>query len=148
VFSSLLDTTQHFKPSGKYPQKQPSVQTVAAATPDSGGVSAKDSARVNAALLSAEPAEKNGTIAASRGAPAGAHKESPSAVAYKSSKDVMQAILEYQKKTELSASDIKKERLEVQKLRIKGEDLDEQIRKAKEETAALKKKLDEMHKDK
>jgi tetratricopeptide (TPR) repeat protein len=148
VFSSLLDTTQHFKPSGKYPQKQPSVQTAAASTPDSGGVSAKDSARVNAALLAAEPAEKNGTIAASRGAAAGAHKETPPAVAYKSSKDVMQAILEYQKKTELSASDIKKERLEVQKLRIKGEDLDEQIRKAKEETAALKKKLDEMHKDK
>jgi hypothetical protein len=60
----------------------------------------------------------------------------------------MKAIADFQKKTELAASDIKKERLEVQKLRIKNDDLDEQIRKAKEETAALQKKLDEMNKTK
>ncbi len=134
VFAALLDTTQHFKPSGKYPQKQGTVETTAAAAaPVSAG---KDTAEKKASA--AAPAQ------AGPASPAG----KTSAVSYKSSTDVTKAILEYQKKTELAASDIKKERIDVQKLRIKSEDLDEQIRTVNDEIAQLRKKLDETHKGK
>jgi hypothetical protein len=81
-----------------------------------------------------------------KGAHAAARKEAPAAVKHGNSKDVMNAVLEYQRKTELASSDIKKEQLEVQKLKMKADDLDEQIRKVREETELLKKKPDQQQK--
>jgi hypothetical protein len=62
--------------------------------------------------------------------------------------ELLKAIVDYQKKAEITGSEVKKERLEVQKLRIKGEDLDEQIRKVKEESSLLKRLLEDMNRGK
>jgi tetratricopeptide (TPR) repeat protein len=125
-FSALLDTSQHFKPSGKYPQKKTVVEPVA--------------------VVSASPQKdtaKAGSAASAPGTKAGSSAAAPP-VEYKSAKEVMAAVLEYQKKSELVLSDIKKERLEVQKLRIKNEDVEEQIRKVNDEMVKLRNKLEDM----
>jgi hypothetical protein len=145
VFEALLDTTQHFKPSGKYPQKKQETVETAASEPVAAG---KDTLQGKAGGATAL-ADKNASAAASeKTGPGAPPKQTSGAVSYKNGKDVTRAILEYQKKTELAESDIKKERIEVQKLRIKNDDLDEQIRKVNDEIALLKKSLDEMHKGK
>jgi tetratricopeptide (TPR) repeat protein len=137
VFAALLDTTQHFKPSGKFPFKQ---QEQEAAAPAPLPVP-RDTSRQKAAPAAHEKkaAAAPAVTASSPGA-----KDTSRTVKYTSSKGVMMAVLEYQKKTELLMSEIKKERLEVQKLRIKNEDLDEQNKKVKLEIEELKKKLEGM----
>jgi hypothetical protein len=157
VFVTLLDTTQHFKPSGKYPFKQPA-QEEAAPAPSSAqkeapGQKASPLAQEKKSAAAAGTPLHERKEAAAPGAPkkkaapnflerlfSKGPKDTSEAAKYKTSKDVMNAVVEYQKKSELLTSEIKKERLEVQKLRIKGEDLDEQIRKVKDEIAAMKKK--------
>ncbi|HUI92680.1 MAG TPA: tetratricopeptide repeat protein [Chitinivibrionales bacterium] len=136
VFSALLDTSQHFKEAGKFPFKQQAPETAAPA-PAPG-----DTSHQKGATQAHE--KKAGAVAASqekKTAPSSAGiKDTAGAVKYKTSKDVMKAVVEYQKKTELLNAEIKKERLEVQKLIIKNEDLDSQIKKVKEETGHLEKK--------
>jgi hypothetical protein len=165
VFVTLLDTTQHFKPSGKYPFKQQAQEEAAPAPLPAQRESPRQKTAPFAQEKKAAPAagtpphEKK--EAAAPGAPkkkaapnflerlfSKGPKDTSEAAKYKTSKDVMNAVVEYQKKTELLASEIKKERLEVQKLRIKNEDLDEQIRKVKEEIVNLKKKPEETGKKK
>jgi cellulose synthase operon protein C len=160
VFSVMLDTTQHFKPSGKYSQRSAGAEPAAAAVPPA--PAAKDTGQHKGAVTPAA-AGKQGTVAAAqspavatkesgsnkvnkKGERAASRKQAPAAVKYRNSKDVMNAVLEYQKKTELVSSDIKKEQLEVQKLKMKADDLNEQIRKVREETELLKKKPDEKQK--
>jgi hypothetical protein len=141
VFTTLLDTSQHFKPSGKYPQRQ-AAQEAAAPAPVP---VPQDTSRQKAAPAGQE---KQAAAAPAAAAAPLAAKDTARAVKYKSGKDVMKAVLEYQKKSELLTSDIKKERLEVQKLRIKNEDFDEQNRKIKLEIEELKKKLEGMSRGK
>jgi tetratricopeptide (TPR) repeat protein len=133
VFVTLLDTTQHFKPSGKYPFKQPAQEAAAPAPLPA----SKEASRQKTATSGQE---KKAAAAPKAAALPPAARDTSRAVKYTSSKSVMMAVLEYQKKTELLTSEIKKQRLEVQKLRIKSEGLDEQIKKVKEEIAVLKKK--------
>ena len=129
LFTALLDTTQHFTPSGKYAQRQAAVRAV-----------------------STQPAGAESDAGAGKSAPAAkgpsAAKELPYDKQFKSRGELLKAVVEYQKKAETVGSEVKKERLEVQKLRIKSEDLDEQIRKVKEETALLKKQLEGMNRGK
>ncbi|HMD67914.1 MAG TPA: hypothetical protein VKF42_03480, partial [Chitinivibrionales bacterium] len=194
VFSALLDTTQHFKPSGKYPLKQEAAAEVPAApaVKDTGqhkgsvvAPAAKDTSRHKGAVApvvsqkqekaaaAAQQAPSGKTTASEaaaqpsgagvkdtgvkmesaaqtafnkKGAPAAARKKAPASVKYRNSKDVMNAILEYQKKSELITSDIKKEQLEVQRLKVNADDLVEQIRKVREETELLKQKPDQNQK--
>jgi hypothetical protein len=141
VFAALLDTTLHFKPSGKFPFKQ---QEQEAAAPAPLPVP-RDTSRQKAAPAAHE--KKAAAAPAVTASPLAAKKTSH-VVKYRSSQDVMKAVLEYQKKIEFLISDIKKERLEVQKLRIKNEDLDEQNKKVKEEIVELKKKPEETGKKK
>ena len=125
VFTALLDTSQHFSPSGKYQQQQSIVKTVGPA-----------------------PAIPSDTVAANVTMPKQLSSAETLDKQFNNRGELLKAIVDFQKKTELNNADIKKERLEVQKLRIKTEDLDEQIRKTKEETALLKKQLEGMTKDK
>ncbi len=128
VFSTLLDTSQHFTPSGKYQQQQSVVQTIGP-VPSSQSENASNSAKMTTTVHSAS---KQVSIADNYDRQ------------FKNRGELLNAIVEYQKKSELSNAEIKKERLEVQKMRIKSEDLDEQIRKTKEETALLAKQLESM----
>lgn len=165
VFSALLDTTQHFKPSGKYPQRQEAAAEVpvapaaaekrekapAAAQQASSGKTAASEGVAQppggAVKDTGVKKESAGQAAHNKkGAAAAANKKAPAAVKYRNSKDVMNAILEYQKKTELIASDIKVEQLEAEKLRTAAQELDAQIGKVREETELLKKKPDEKQK--
>jgi hypothetical protein len=141
VFVTLLDTTQHFKPSGKYPFKQPAQEAAAPAPLPA----SKEASRQKTATSGQE---KKAAATPKDAALPPAARDTSRAVKYTSSKGVMMAMLEYQKKTELLTSEIKKQRLEVQKLRIKNEDLDEQNKKVKEEIVELKKKPKETGKKK
>lgn len=129
LFTALLDTTQHFTPSGKYAQRQTVVQTVSSQPEGTG----KSASVAEGPRVAAGPA---------------AAKELPYDKQFKSRGELLKAVVDYQKKAEITNSEVKKERLEVQKLRIKGEDLDEQIRKVREETALLKKQLEGMNRGK
>jgi hypothetical protein len=133
LFSALLDTTQHFTPSGKYAK---SAQGLAATSQSESGESAKTAEGQQVSAVDT-------TVKVSAAA-----TELPYDKQFRSRGELLKAIVDYQKKTEITSSDIKKERLEVQKLRIKSEDLDEQIRKTKEETSQLKKQLDGMSRGK
>jgi cellulose synthase operon protein C len=138
-FSSLLDTSQHFTPSGKYGPEP----VVAAAQEQPPADTSKSGGR-EVAPKAAEA--KQAATAPEAAAPA--PKMPAFDKQFKNRGELLRAIVDYQKKEELTQSEIKKERLEVQKLRIKNEDMDEQIRKVKEETALLKKSLEEMHREK
>jgi|GEM_PF-998204 cellulose synthase operon protein C len=179
VFSSLLDTSQHFTPGGsavqgklgreeaasaaplsesaaETPAPQPQSRQVAAAFADkraqpasgtqagTGKVRTPPAGTTEQAAPAARDTSENLKPAALRafdkhGAAAkGRKRPAAPGTGYKNGKDVTAAIMEYQKKTELVTSDIKKEWVAVQKLRIRSDELDEQIRKVREETALLK----------
>jgi tetratricopeptide (TPR) repeat protein len=141
-FTTLLDTTQHFTPSGKYShgaQHQAVAQTASAASAAAGTAGEKKPAT---AAVSAGSPEASGAPAKET------KKELPFDKQFRSRGELLNAIVDYQKKAETVGSEVKKQRLEVQKLRIKTEDLDEQIRKVKEETELLKKQLEGMNRGK
>ena len=48
----------------------------------------------------------------------------------------------------MSGLEIKKERLSIQKLQFKSDDIDQEIRKVKDEIAALKKTMEELKRTK
>jgi TolA-binding protein len=133
LFSAFLDTTQHFTPSGKYAK---SAQGLAATSQSVSGVPAKTAG-------GQQPSAADTAVKVSIAA-----TELPYDKQFRSRGELLKAIVDYQKKSEITNSDIKKERLEVQKLRIKSEDLDEQIRKTREETTLLKKQLEGMSRGK
>jgi hypothetical protein len=139
LFSALIDTTQHFTASGKYARSAGQTARSAAG----GQKTQADSQGVKQVAASAEGAS---APAAGKGPATG--KELPYDKQFRSRGALLKAIVEYQKKAETVGSEVKKERLDVQKLRIKGEDLDEQIRKTREETALLKKQLEGMNRGK
>ncbi len=126
LFTALLDTTQHFTASGKYHQRP---------------------AAAKAARQPPAAAEKKPSAETPPKAPSAA-KEIPFDKQFRNRGELLKAIVDYQKKAEITKSEFKKERLDVQKLRIKSEDIDEQIRKTKEETAQLKKQLEGMNRGK
>ena len=134
LFTSLLDTSQHFSSSGKYAR-----QVAAASVAKVSGAPNQDR---NEQISATQGGRKSGATA----------KTSPKELSYdkqfRNRGELLKATVEYQKKAEISNFEVKKERLEVQKLRIKGEDLDEQIRKTKDETSQLKKQLEGMSRTK
>ena len=66
-------------------------------------------------------------------------KDIPYDYIFKSEKEILKAIDDYSLRSNNAEKDINKERLEIQKLQLKNDDLDAQIRRVKDEIAELKK---------
>jgi len=139
LFTALIDTSQHFTPSGKYTH-QAGISTLPP-QPVAGAGAGQKAGAVAAAGVHGEKAAAGSLIKTGAG-------EVPFDKQFRNRGELLKAIVEYEKKSENVNSDVKKERLEVQKLRIKGEDLDEQIRKTREETVQLKKQFEGMNRAK
>jgi chromosome segregation ATPase len=82
----------------------------------------------------------------------GANKKSSTSLEYdhlfRNRGELVKAIADYQTKARNCEKDIKRENFEVQKLRVQNDDLDAQIKKVKDETAAMKKAMEEMKRGK
>ena len=126
AFSFYVDTTQHFAEDARWkklmaPAGQSSNNAAGAADSSSAAKrahAAKDSAQKRTQSLAYDHIFKN------RG-------------------ELRKAIAGFRLKEQGYDRDIKKERLELQKLHIQNDDLDADIRKVKDETAALKKSMED-----
>ena len=119
--SLLIDTTQHFAPDKRFVRKDTEGS-------QAGGEAGIDTSKAEspAQPLAATPAEK---------------RDIPYDHVFKSRKEVAQAIADYTQRAQNAEREIKKERLEIQRLHLKNDDFDSQIRRVKEEIAELKKKM-------
>jgi TolA-binding protein len=127
AFSFYIDTTQHFVEDKRW------VKDTAKSLETAMGPGDKNSAQptdaVTARSIAGNGKKNEGQLAYDH--------------AFKSGGEVAKAIADFQTKTLNCEKDIKKERLSVQKLQIENEDLDAQIKKVKDETAAMKKAVEE-----
>jgi TolA-binding protein len=122
VLSFLIDTSQHFVADKRFAREDSGVQLAAAAESPAG---------------SRDVSVKNETPAATA--------LPKNVVAYdhtfKSQKEAAKAIADFTAQAQNAEKEIKKERLEIQKLSLKNDDIDSQLRKVKEEIAEMKKKM-------
>ena len=132
ALSFLIDTTQHFVADKRYAQ----FAAAEVKAPAADSALTKDSAGRNPAA-----------DAVKEHAAAGAEKKPAAApafdYAYKDRREIVKAIADYRARAQQYEKDIKMERIDLQRLQLQSDDLDERIRKVKEETAALKKALEE-----
>ncbi len=127
VFSLLIDTTQHYTPDERYAQRDTGT--------DGRGRSTAVSGQRDTVIQKAKSSESGRDTAALLH-----KKEFAYDHVFKDRKEVLKAIEDYRLKTETFEKEMKKERLEIQRLRLRNDDLDAQITKIKEEIAELKKK--------
>ena len=123
AFSLLLDTTEHFVNSEQ--------------------TSSADSLRVASAPATAASSDRDHPTGRPEKAIETAYDHE-----YKNSGELTKAIGDYQAKAKDLGQEIKKERLNVQRLRLKNEDADEEIRRVKDVIATLKKTLEGMKRGK
>ena len=134
VFSLLIDTTQHFVQSGKYARK------------DTGTAHAAQ--KEGAGQAPSEKAGEKGTSPLFAKHDNAAPVEQSYDHEFRNRGELLKAITDYQEKARNFGLEIKKERLSIQKLQFKSDDIDQEIRKVKDEIAALKKTMEELKRTK
>jgi hypothetical protein len=124
ALSLLIDTTEHFANSGKTAQAD---SARGGPAPGPGSLAALAAARPSSQKKDASPAYDH---------------------EFKNRGELVKAIADYREKAQSLGQDIKKERLNVQKMQLKNDDVDEEIRKVKDEVAMLKKSMEDMKRGK
>ena len=140
VFSLLIDTTQHFAPSTSYARKDSGTAHGAqkeVPAPVAGNVPSTPE-KTGGKTLSALFAQHDKTPL----------KEQSYDHEFKNRGGLLKAITDYQARAQNFGLEIKKERLGIQKLQIKRDDIEQEIRKVKDEIAGLKKNMEEMKRTK
>jgi tetratricopeptide (TPR) repeat protein len=136
-FSFYIDTTQHF-----VEDKRRLKETAGAKNAMESFIGPPIDTTAQGQLAEAASSHRSG----------GANKKSSTSLEYdhlfRNRGELVKAIADYQTKARNCEKDIKRENFEVQKLRVQNDDLDAQIKKVKDETAAMKKAMEEMKRGK
>lgn len=132
VFTAMIDTTQKYKSTVKLPR--------AAARSVSGEKKEKPVPEKQTGKTELQGAQKEESKE---------EKSFPDYVyKYKNHGELMKAIKEYQDKETTLSSEIKKERMEIQKLRLRSTELDEEIRRVREQIETVRAKRESMSREK
>jgi TolA-binding protein len=144
AFSLLIDTSQHFVSSRKYAQEETDVYagpkkvlpaSASAGRQDNGPAQSEKTGGKTEPTLFA----KNGETVSNE--PTYDHE-------FRNRGELLKAITDYDAKAQNVGLEIKKERLSIQKLQIKRDDVEQEIRKVKDEIAGLKKSMEDMKRTK